>query len=269
MPTLHMNQDHLHSSRTAAPGCTASAKNRTILLSLHMTGRQLTGGMRCMGSLLIASRALSSSSALSVTGMPPGPFSVGVTTMQFDDASRVDPTSGGPRRLQTELWYPADKRETEGLLRNRFSEFLARGVIPGSIAAADAPGAIGGYRDGQCHVFFWHACPVVDASPQWFIRYRKSASASLHQFNNHRPVKTVPSSPSRPHGRGARRDVAERGGARRAVVRTLRGAVAARAILARLRRVPRLVRLLDRVPRVARLRRRGVRPPRLGALLAG
>jgi hypothetical protein len=124
-----------------------------------------------MGSLLIASRALSSSSALSVTGMPPGPFSVGVTTMQFDDASRVDPTSGGPRRLQTELWYPADKRETEGLPRNRYSEFLARGVIPGSIAAADAPGAIGGYRDGQCHAFF-------GTPARWSMHLRSGSSAT-------------------------------------------------------------------------------------------
>ena len=43
----------------------------------------------------------------SVTGLPDGPFPVGVTTMQFDDHSRTDPVSGGPRRLQTEIWYPA------------------------------------------------------------------------------------------------------------------------------------------------------------------
>ena len=67
-----------------------------------------------VSSAVMASRA-PSSAALSVTGMPAGPFAVGVTTLQLDDHARTDPESGGPRRLQTEIWYPADPAETAGL----------------------------------------------------------------------------------------------------------------------------------------------------------
>lgn len=80
-----------------------------------------------------------------VTGLPPGPFPVGVTTMQLDDLTRQDPESG-PRSLQTEIWYPAGD-EARDLPRNRFSDFLGRGAIPGSIQAAEEANAIGGYRN--------------------------------------------------------------------------------------------------------------------------
>ena len=89
------------------------------------------------------SRAASAMSA--VTGMAPGPFEVGVTTMQFDDTSRKD--ADGSRKLQTEIWYPAESAAA-GLPRNLYSDYLGRGTIPGSIAAAEADDAIGGYRDG-------------------------------------------------------------------------------------------------------------------------
>ena len=36
-----------------------------------------------------------------------GPYPVGVTSIQLDDHSRVDPETGGPRQLLTEIWYPA------------------------------------------------------------------------------------------------------------------------------------------------------------------
>ena len=98
-------------------------------------------------SIAAASRTRALSAMSSVTGMPPGPFEVGVTTMQFDDHSRTDPTSGGPRKLQTEIWYPAAS-ESASQPRNLYSEFLGRGAIPGSIAAAETDDAIGGYRDG-------------------------------------------------------------------------------------------------------------------------
>lgn len=81
-----------------------------------------------------------------VTGMPKGKFPVGVTTVQFDDHSRTDP-DGGPRSLQTEIWYPAQD-EAWSQPRNLYSEFLGRGAIPGSIEAAEAADAIGGYRSG-------------------------------------------------------------------------------------------------------------------------
>ena len=84
--------------------------------------------------------------SMSFTGLPPGPYPVGVTTLQLDDHSRQDP-EGGPRSLQTEIWYPAGE-EARDLPRNRFSEFLGRGTVPGSIEAAESSDAIGGYRSG-------------------------------------------------------------------------------------------------------------------------
>ena len=108
-------------------------------------------GLRA-AAFLSASRIGTSARAMAtmpsrVTGMEPGPFEVGVTTMQFDDVSRKDATSGGPRKLQTEIWYPAGS-EAAQLPRNKYSEYLGRGVIPGSIDAAEASDAIGGYLPG-------------------------------------------------------------------------------------------------------------------------
>eukprot|EP00929_Paragymnodinium_shiwhaense_P063199 TRINITY_DN31588_c0_g1_i2.p1 TRINITY_DN31588_c0_g1~~TRINITY_DN31588_c0_g1_i2.p1 ORF type:complete len:423 (-),score=72.78 TRINITY_DN31588_c0_g1_i2:397-1665(-) len=91
-------------------------------------------------------RPMSSAGVSPVTGLPPGPFPIGVTSVQFDDHSRTDP-DGGPRSLQTEIWYPATDVATS-MPKNRFSDFLGKGVIPGSIEAANAKDAIGGYRDG-------------------------------------------------------------------------------------------------------------------------
>jgi len=114
---------------------------------VSLMGRRVWGTVLCTAfSLrLLHIRAPGRAMAVSrVTGKPPGPFPVGVTTMQLDDLSRKD--QDGPRSLQTEIWYPAAE-ETRELPRNRFSEFLGRGVIPGSIEAAEAKDAIGGYRD--------------------------------------------------------------------------------------------------------------------------
>ena len=112
---------------------------RLAISSIAVSSRAVR---RTASAAMMANRALAS-----FTGMPDGPFPVGVTTTQFDDVARKDPSSGGPRRLQTEIWYPA-AREAEALPRNRYSDFLGRGVIPGSIEAAEAPNAIGGYREG-------------------------------------------------------------------------------------------------------------------------
>lgn len=103
----------------------------------------------------------------SVTGMETGPYPVGVTTMQFDDHSRTDPSSGGPRRLQTEIWYPA-AAEAANLPPGRYSDYLGRGAIPGSIAAAEESDAIGGYRDGLTIAQLdaeWPGAAVRDARP--------------------------------------------------------------------------------------------------------
>ena len=45
--------------------------------------------------------------------------------MQFEDRSRKDPDTGGPRKLQTEIWYPAGS-EAATLPKNVYSEYLGR-----------------------------------------------------------------------------------------------------------------------------------------------
>ena len=56
-----------------------------------------------------------------VTGLAPGPFAVGVRTIQLTDESRQE--DGAPRQLQTEVWYPAldnnDKPSTFSESRGR------------------------------------------------------------------------------------------------------------------------------------------------------
>eukprot|EP00937_MAST-01D_sp_MAST-1D-sp2_P000023 g23.t1 len=104
-----------------------------------------------------------------VTGHAEGPLPIGVTTLQLDDHSRKDPGEPErPRRLQTEIWYPATD-DARGAPKNLFSEFLGRGVIEGSIAAAEARGAIGGYRDGLTVTELdatWPNAAVRDAKPR-------------------------------------------------------------------------------------------------------
>ena len=73
-----------------------------------------------------------------------GPYPVGVTSIQVDDSSRPDPELGA-RPLRTEIWYPSVDA-TRGMPANKYSDFLLRGVVPGSIAEAES--ALGGYRKG-------------------------------------------------------------------------------------------------------------------------
>jgi len=73
-----------------------------------------------------------------------GPYPVGVTSLQLDDSSRVDPELG-PRPLRTEIWYPASDA-ARSLPKNLYSEFVLRGAVPGSITAAEE--GLGGYRKG-------------------------------------------------------------------------------------------------------------------------
>jgi len=103
-----------------------------------------------------------------ITGLPLGPYPVGVTTVEFVDKSRTDPGDPSePRRLQTEIWYPA--ASSENLPKNKFSDFLGGGVIPGSIELANGPRAIGGYRDGltvaELDASVWINDAVRDAEP--------------------------------------------------------------------------------------------------------
>jgi dienelactone hydrolase len=74
-----------------------------------------------------------------------GPFPVGVTSLQLDDQSRTDPELGVPRPLRTEIWYPAVDA-ARSMPKNLYSEFILRGVVPGSVAAAEE--GLGGYRKG-------------------------------------------------------------------------------------------------------------------------
>src|SRR5689334_16998741 len=73
-----------------------------------------------------------------------GPYPVGVTSLQFDDAGRPD-SELGPRPLRTEIWYPAIDA-ARAMPKNLYSDFLLRGSVPGAVAAADE--ALNSYRNG-------------------------------------------------------------------------------------------------------------------------
>lgn len=64
----------------------------------------------------------------------PGPYPVGVTTIAFVDHTRTDPSTGGPRTLLTDIWYPATD-DARNLPKNKYSDFLLRGVLPGTYEA--------------------------------------------------------------------------------------------------------------------------------------
>jgi len=109
------------------------------------------------------------SSNSKISGLPVGPYPVGVTTIEVTDDLRRDPGDASePRRLQTEIWYPA-AAETSGLPKNKFSDFLGGGAIPGSVELANGPRAIGGYRDGltvaELDASVWMNDAVRDAVP--------------------------------------------------------------------------------------------------------
>ncbi|MFA6239439.1 MAG: hypothetical protein WC655_00835, partial [Candidatus Hydrogenedentales bacterium] len=56
----------------------------------------------------------------------PGPYPVGVTTMQLLDHSRTDLVSKAPRSLLTEVWYPATD-ESRDLPKNRLLDYYLGG----------------------------------------------------------------------------------------------------------------------------------------------
>lgn len=105
-----------------------------------------------------------------IAGLPLGPYPVGVTTVEIvDGKGRVDPGDPSePRRLQTELWYPATDAAV-GAPKNKFSDFLGGGAIPGSIDIANGPRCMGGYRDGltiaELDAGVWTNDAVRDAAP--------------------------------------------------------------------------------------------------------
>jgi predicted dienelactone hydrolase len=59
----------------------------------------------------------------------PGPYPVGVTTLQFSDPARTEVLTGKARALLTEIWYPAAE-ETRELPKNRLLDFILRGTNP-------------------------------------------------------------------------------------------------------------------------------------------
>ncbi len=56
----------------------------------------------------------------------PGPFPVGVTTMELVDPNRDDAYTKSKRTLLTEIWYPATD-DTKNLPKNSFTDFFMRG----------------------------------------------------------------------------------------------------------------------------------------------
>jgi len=85
-----------------------------------------------------------SEKALAITGLPLGPYPVGVKTVQIDG----DPKRG--RGLQTEFWYPSTDAALD-MDVTKFSDYLGLDTCTDpkeALAAANANHAIGGYRDG-------------------------------------------------------------------------------------------------------------------------
>mmetsp|Transcript_9468 Transcript_9468/g.10794 ORF Transcript_9468/g.10794 Transcript_9468/m.10794 type:complete len:490 (+) Transcript_9468:99-1568(+) len=108
------------------------------------------GGKRFMSS---SSAPASDSSMMSraekvlkITGLPLGPYPVGVTTIQIDSDN-----DGRHRGLQTEIWYPATDASTFEQSTTKYSEYLGLDTAVDSneaVTIANGPNAIGGYRDG-------------------------------------------------------------------------------------------------------------------------
>ncbi len=59
----------------------------------------------------------------------PGPYPVGVTTIQLEDGARIDEKLGGPRPLLAEIWYPAAP-SAKGQPTTKFADFYLDGKNP-------------------------------------------------------------------------------------------------------------------------------------------
>jgi predicted dienelactone hydrolase len=97
-----------------------------------------------MSSSKLASEMTRAEKALAVTGLPIGPYPIGVKTVQIDG----DPERG--RGLQTEFWYPSTDASAE-MPTTKYSEYLGLDNCAdpkAALDAANAGNAIGGYRDG-------------------------------------------------------------------------------------------------------------------------
>jgi dienelactone hydrolase len=99
----------------------------------------------CLFGVISLTIAASSQAQNSLVPEQFGPYPVGVTSLQLDDHSRVDPETGGPRQLLTEIWYPAIDSASD-LAPNKFSEFILRGAAEDFIEVAEE--GLSGYREG-------------------------------------------------------------------------------------------------------------------------
>ena len=110
--------------------------------SSSSTSSSLTA--RNMSTLSPASQMTRDEKAQAITGLPLGPYPVGVTTVQIDG----DPKRG--RGLQTEIWYPATDAALD-MPTTKYSQYLGLDTAKDpqdALAKANAGNAIGGYRDG-------------------------------------------------------------------------------------------------------------------------
>jgi predicted dienelactone hydrolase len=165
-----------------------------VLSTAGILANSITNNCRCQ-AMMSSSSSSSSSSAVATTqdwlvyqtiyGLPPGPYSVGVTTTQFTDVHRVDPGDKTRKRgLQTEIWYPCHHHELSG--RNKFSDFVGlKGILDRKEkkrAMSLANMAFGGYRDGlnleELDNSVWINRAIRDAKPV----SADDSSSTLPQF---------------------------------------------------------------------------------------
>mmetsp|Transcript_29887 Transcript_29887/g.34256 ORF Transcript_29887/g.34256 Transcript_29887/m.34256 type:complete len:189 (+) Transcript_29887:57-623(+) len=131
---------------------------RSIATTTITTSRNLSsiprGGEERGGRFMSSSSASASDSTrrmsraekvLKITGLPLGPYPVGVTTIQ------IDSDDGRHRGIQTEIWYPATDASTFEQSTTKYSEYLGLDTAVDSneaVTIANGPNAIGGYREG-------------------------------------------------------------------------------------------------------------------------
>mmetsp|Transcript_5405 Transcript_5405/g.15691 ORF Transcript_5405/g.15691 Transcript_5405/m.15691 type:complete len:483 (+) Transcript_5405:235-1683(+) len=144
--TLGGGRSHCHclgGSVSVSVGVSAFGSTSTISSSTIRSSSSSSSTARSM-TTSAATPLTRAQIAERLTGLPIGPYPVGVTTIQIAG----DPKRG--RGLQTEIWYPADESAKDAP-PTKYSEYLGLDTAndpEAALAAANAPSAIGGYRDG-------------------------------------------------------------------------------------------------------------------------
>mmetsp|Transcript_13940 Transcript_13940/g.29369 ORF Transcript_13940/g.29369 Transcript_13940/m.29369 type:complete len:472 (+) Transcript_13940:89-1504(+) len=129
---------------------TSTSSSNSIISTSRTTSRTMTSSSSSSAEAASGTSAMSrDEKARLITGLPLGPYSVGVTTVQIDG----DPKRG--RGLQTEIWYPCDVERTSTATGTttvtKYSDYLGLDTAKDpveALRAANAGSAIGGYRDG-------------------------------------------------------------------------------------------------------------------------